>query len=428
MPLTNAEKQRRYRAKRNADAARRGVYLEKEKQKYMQDKELGKKKLIKDMTPREHRCAKKQWKMHKQSAKRRQTLHKNQLTPPQSPALSPPIQESRQKLQGRKLKNRSKSKAQRKVVLLQKQLTQEKKKADMYRKRLERLSKRENKVQDTPRSKTRNLLRHLSQKTVKKTLLFHNVLLDAIKQKYKSGGQKSKKYISDMLRGNILRKYKLKTHAAREIGFSNHGKHAKTGCLSKRMKENVQAFFLRDDVSRITTGLKNTVTRQKVKRQKRLLNDTMLNLHVKYSSEIKGKIGYTTFTRLRPFWVTVPNEMDRKTCLCKMCENVQYLSRKLQDLNLIQKCGTQSLLKHVVCDTSSQTCMYGVCGKCKEKRIVEHVANVNDAVTWLQWKTKKETKMIRGSPKEITTVVKETQSGRIGDLVDQFHVQIIREN
>ena len=59
--LTNAKRQARFRAKRNADAERKAAYLQKEKQRYKACLETGKKKLIADMTPREQRKQRKEW-------------------------------------------------------------------------------------------------------------------------------------------------------------------------------------------------------------------------------------------------------------------------------------------------------------------------------------------------------------------------------
>ena len=50
MPLSAAEKQRRYRQRRDADQARRAEYLEKEKERYRQLKETGKSKTKNEMT------------------------------------------------------------------------------------------------------------------------------------------------------------------------------------------------------------------------------------------------------------------------------------------------------------------------------------------------------------------------------------------
>lgn len=82
------------------------------------------------------------------------------------------------------------------------------------------------------------------------------------------------------------------------------------------MGKIVRDFFERDDVSRLTAGVKQTITRLKVKKQKRIMNDSMKNL---YKTFIEGqklvKINYTSFCRLRPFWVVSPTEKDRYMCL-----------------------------------------------------------------------------------------------------------------
>ena len=52
--LSAAERQCRYRAKRDADPERRAQYLEKEREKWQQDHETGKKKKAKDLSEREH--------------------------------------------------------------------------------------------------------------------------------------------------------------------------------------------------------------------------------------------------------------------------------------------------------------------------------------------------------------------------------------
>jgi hypothetical protein len=92
----------------------------------------------------------------------------------------------------------------------------------------------------------------------------------------------------------------------------SHGNRKRKECLTKRMGEIVRDFFERDDVSRL--GVKQTITRLKVK--KRIMNDSMKNL---YKTFIEGqklvKINYTSFCRLRPFWVVSPTEKDRYMCL-----------------------------------------------------------------------------------------------------------------
>lgn len=55
MPLTNKEKQRLYRERRDQDPRRRADYLAKTKDKYKTDLAVGKRQLISDMSDRNKR-------------------------------------------------------------------------------------------------------------------------------------------------------------------------------------------------------------------------------------------------------------------------------------------------------------------------------------------------------------------------------------
>lgn len=59
--LTHAEKQRRYRAKLNADSEKRQQYLAKAKARYQQELASGKRKKIHDMTESEAEECRNQW-------------------------------------------------------------------------------------------------------------------------------------------------------------------------------------------------------------------------------------------------------------------------------------------------------------------------------------------------------------------------------
>lgn len=71
MPLSAAEKQRRYRERRDNDPLRRAEYLEKERRKYRADLASGKKKLLAQLTDREKRHQRKEWKKKKQTQRQR---------------------------------------------------------------------------------------------------------------------------------------------------------------------------------------------------------------------------------------------------------------------------------------------------------------------------------------------------------------------
>ncbi|KAL8609056.1 hypothetical protein ACOMHN_059869 [Nucella lapillus] len=71
MALSAAEKQRKYRAKRDADPVQRAKWLSYQREKYRKDRQQGKRKIVQDMTPREHRQAKKRWRKYKKDSKNR---------------------------------------------------------------------------------------------------------------------------------------------------------------------------------------------------------------------------------------------------------------------------------------------------------------------------------------------------------------------
>ncbi|MEQ2227472.1 hypothetical protein ILYODFUR_038013 [Ilyodon furcidens] len=84
--LSAAELQRRYRAKRDADPERRARYLQKEPEKWQQDRETGKKKRIADLTEREKRAQRKKWRDRKREAKAREkAMGKAMAVIPSSP-------------------------------------------------------------------------------------------------------------------------------------------------------------------------------------------------------------------------------------------------------------------------------------------------------------------------------------------------------
>jgi hypothetical protein len=159
--------------------------------------------------------------------------------------------------------------------------------------------------------------------------------------------------------GKILKKYRCLTHAQNKRGISTkRGSHPKVGTVSKRLKQEVQTFFERDDVARLTTGKKETVTKNKVKKQRRILLDTISNQYRKYVSEGCRKIAFSMFCKLRPFWVTPPKEKYRKTCLCKTCENTQYLADALHEVGCLESREMEINTRQAVCSTTNQKCMY----------------------------------------------------------------------
>ena len=160
----------------------------------------------------------------------------------------------------------------------------------------------------------------------------------------------------------------------------------------------IEAFFTRDDNSRITTGKKQTVIKNTIKEQKRLLLDSLTNLHEKFCSEHPdNNISYITFTRYRPFYVRQPTANDRDTCLCKKHENVQLAVDKLYQLGALKTKHAEHLLDQICCNTEKRECK--VCVNKRLKFEDSSLLKDDSIVIWHEWDTVSETYEKNGEEK-----------------------------
>ena len=126
------------------------------------------------------------------------------------------------------------------------------------------------------------------------------------------------------------------------------------------VKKKVRDFFVRDDVSRMTTGKKQTITKDKKKMQKRFLLDTMKTLHRKYLAENPAELSYSMFCRLRPFWVVHPSLADWETCMCKLHENLTFVAVRLKQQKQSGHTSTLCLRSCKEPTPTSQLCISSV--------------------------------------------------------------------
>ena len=215
--------------------------------------------------------------------------------------------------------------------------------------------------------------------------MFHHALLYDIRAKFKKNKRlKPKQLLGKQIIGKYVRQFRLQYMLENAVGFSSkrwkylkgdtsvsndveYTRKIKTTGITFQVNTTVQGFFTRDDVSRMTTGKKETITQKKVKMQKRFLTDTLKNLHLKFLAECwQISLSYQTFCRLRPFWVLQPTAADRETCLCKTHENTMFLAKKLHQLKLLTTVNIEQLIDLIVCNNESRQCMYRLCEKCKD--------------------------------------------------------------
>jgi len=325
--------------------------------------------------------------------------------------------------------NRNRAKLHRKIEELEKQLENERRRADRYKKRHQRALKKHASPQPlTPRSKTRRLLRYMSVSSeVKKTLLFHNVVIQSLHQKYaslKSRGARRK--FQNLFVSHTIRKYKMLSVCRSVIGLS--GRCAKRRLMPNsdfcsKMKQQIKQFYVRDDVSRITAGKKETVTRNKVKMQKRFVLDTLENLHRKFLSENPHiSVSYSLFCRLRPFWVLLPDLKSRDTCLCKLHDNLSLMAQKLFKMHLVHSANLEELVKMYSCDTMSKNCMYDLCLMCKDMHIsLASGVDMKEPVSYKQWMVSMVEKKKRDQTAFVKLTVKENVHEPFEKFIIKFH-------
>ena len=313
---------------------------------------------------------------------------------------------SRQYLAAKRKRNREKAKCYRSLIGEQTKTKRLQRQVEKYRKRCNRaLKKLKQAKSDSPRTKTTNLLAGcIVTKEVERTLDFHHVLISSIKQKPAS---------KNIVAGRILKRYRMQHALKMSTGLSRIRQYRENGIkrsvvhtAGEHFKKNVQEFYCRDDNSRMTPGKKQTVTKKKKKMQKRLLCDSLMNLHRKFLTDNpSSKISYSLFCKLRPFWVVVPSSQDRETCLCKTHENLEFMASTLhQKLKLLPTGNVEVLADSVVCDPKQKGCMYGECADCKNQ-IVE-MPRIDDGhaeVRFHQWQTV--TEAVPGSQDNRTCVV-----------------------
>ena len=440
MPLSAAERARRHREKIKQNPVLYSEYLRKEHERYERRKAEGSIKLIHEMTNREKRYARKSWRQRKQRQKERQTSMNNLLndTPPSTPSTSADFEYRREsrKTSGRKRIRRENASCYRQVEKLKVKLQVKMREADRYRKRLQRYENR-TKNFDSPRTKTQNLLKGQRVcNAAKKSLLFHNVLVQGLKEKYKQARANAEKQLLDkvFIRSH-LKRYRLKSMAAKELGISlkrlnnktcdNRPRLQRREKVVERMKNSIERFLCRDDNTRVKAGKKSTKTCKKDKRQIRLLSDSLKTLHLKYTLETSSKMSYSLFCRLKPFYIRHPKPSDRETCQCKRHENLRFKADKLKQLSVIATADLHENAKLKVCDENMKNCMYRDCNTCKGRMVPVRVFDGGQMTQWYEWKTKRVVRCSESeTTKTVTMTVKKKESGTIENLVEEFQAEL----
>uniref|UniRef100_A0A6P7H0A5 Uncharacterized protein LOC114344525 n=1 Tax=Diabrotica virgifera virgifera TaxID=50390 RepID=A0A6P7H0A5_DIAVI len=384
----------RYQKIKN-DPEKYELQKQKEKQKYLNKKEKGLIKTVDKMTPREQRKAQKIWR--KKARERRQRLALQNITNLSvTPSLSDGNDQSvnsHRRVVAAKLKS-DRARRQRYLNNKKKDETINKLKTKLacYKKRLQRLRKPE---KLTPNSKIEQVLNSpSSRETVKKNLLFAEVLNQQLKENYSSlPNNKEKRIFKRMISGKLVRKYGILQNEKnmkplrkiKYVQLLENKRKAKTN--HEIIKRKIINFLQDDSNTRLCAGKRDYLTKKGDRKQKRVLVDTLRNLHISFMKTCNIKISYPQFCRFKPFWIVQPNCDKRDTCLCITHANMDLMLTALFQAKIISVSKHQNLLHIICCNRYNEQCLSRDCLTCKNKGLKYKEFDNSIQIVYRKWES-----------------------------------------
>ncbi|CAH0399833.1 unnamed protein product [Chilo suppressalis] len=318
------------------------------------------------MTQAEAESKRKEWREEKRISRQRQH---NINRPSPMPVSENITTEQEKRTQENKIKNLKK-----KLQLCQKQnlnnkalIKKMKTKTECYKKRIQRLQQQFSK----------------SIASLQKALDFIKAQNEVLESAIKTSFSRCTKHSEKQLLKKVVHNSKNKQYTSKVLGLKMTAR-LKPKKAKKIEIPEIKAIFVRDVVSRITSGKKECRVKNKNKQQIRYLIDSTPNLHKKYRAE-GGRYGITTFYKNKPFFVLSPHIQSRSTCLCEKHDNIKFQYESLRRRHIINE-DFDKLLQELVCDTKNLECMYNKCEKCKNKT-PQYAADQDtlQTVNWNQW-------------------------------------------
>ncbi|CAH0558867.1 unnamed protein product [Brassicogethes aeneus] len=403
-PINKVTREERLEKKRQAERLRYQkikndpekceMQKQKEKKKYLNKKEKGIVKTVDQMTPREQRKARKLWKKKARERRKRIALQNVPVTPSTSNddvemppgnvnrrAIAAKIKSNRARKE-RYLNNKKKNEAVKNLKI----------KLTNCKKRLQRLQKPK---ELTPNKKVDQVMNSPSARpTIKKKLLFAEVLDQQLKENFSAfPNEKEKRIFKRVISGKLVKKYGIFQN---EKNMKPLRKFGKVGLMETKRKVKASyeitkrkiINFLEDDSnSRLCAGKRDYVTKKGDRKQKRVLLDTLKNLHISLMKKCNITISYSLFCRLRPFWIVHPNCDKRDTCLCITHANMDLILAALFQVKIISISNHQNLLKIICCNRYNEQCLLRECATCKNKRLLYKEFNNSIQIVYKKWES-----------------------------------------
>ncbi|XP_054720463.1 uncharacterized protein LOC129230093 [Uloborus diversus] len=299
---------RRAREKLKADPEK----YEEVKRKDKERKKSSRKKIC-EMSDREKRKIRKGWreraKKHREKIKEIEQALLIVGTPPQSPQHHdvPENTPSHSRVaSGYKKRKQNRELMKIELDKLKEQNMKLKRQRDKYKQKYFRaVSKKD----DTPKKDVKKMLSGKKvPEIIRQNLEFGAVLKKQINENFKKEVVLSKKRtLVSMITGKIIKKYRFMKKIS--LLTSKNLLKPKVGLQKRKLHQKVKlqnliiSFLENDDNSRLCPGKKDTITKRKQKKQKRLLSDSLKNLHQKFTDTFPEHkdLSYPQFCRGRPF-------------------------------------------------------------------------------------------------------------------------------
>lgn len=433
-----AERQRRFKAKMTEEQLEKKRQRDRDRLKRLKEE----KKIlpISKLKASDQKKKRKQWRKYCATYRKKQKSLKNAIN--DTPPLSADEEENgeipvpRQKERGRQQVRRDRAKAYRTISKQADTIKELKREVDKYKKRLQRRELKDKKVMGTPspNRKVKELVgRNPMSHQIKKQLFKGFALERQLRKQIKGVSPKTKErqIIHKVIGTKDFKQYRLQKYFKNLVAYKKQketdGKildltYTRKNYETVRVKEAMllRRFFEDDSVSKMCPGKRDFVRKGTNKMQRRILLDTMKNLYSRFIDENKYlKIGFSTFAKSRPFWVTRPNARDRETCACVTHENFEFLVTALRGAKVIKESNSHDILKSLVCSARKEKCISKLCKHCKDNEIQFHVdADIN--LKYFQWKPITEDREIKGKVKKIKRTIKSEEVGPITKIVEIF--------
>ena len=341
----------------------------------------------------------KKWRKDKARQKKKKMLPLSNEVNPASSKLST---RSRSKSMAAIAKKRAETKRVKHYYLLKKLETRVeslKRRVHRYEMRYYRIRHKFLKKSDSPRSVLARDLKPASEKIspqVKRKLLFSAAVSSDFHDSCQdtTPTRREKRIFAERIIFKYVKKYRFLSAAKPYFKYprkrsdtyrSNGRKHIQI------VKKLVYEFFEDDAVSTMSPNKCDTITRNKMKKQKRFLRNSLKYLFIEFCEKNSFVISYPLFCRLRPFWVVNQKLSARDTCLCVKHENAKLICQKLRQLHIVNHADVDILIKMEMCCYSErrsarEDCLLRKCPSCQDQSIVFHEFDGSQESYYESWR------------------------------------------